>query len=300
MDTEGKVYLGAWTNWSRGSTVMGATLTLTRQHGNFLIAFTALFVPFVASRFWKISAIIFHQYYSKLDTPRDAIHHQRQVVLRNSTSPESGLMSFVHLLWAWHSTDQRLWQRLLPAVLLSFLSICAFTVGGGLSSQIATTGEVLLNGDNCTIITDTNNTSMAQATLNLGYMATITNQVANYAQQCYTNQGSGLLECSRFITSTLPTAKMDYNAPCPFQDGICRRQNSNVRFDTGHLNSNDVFGVNAPKGDTFTFRYVLQVILSYVSYISLAPPAHGLSSNCNWSKLPHHTLPLFKVWLRLS
>jgi hypothetical protein len=37
------VYLGKWTNWSRGP-VFGATLTLSREDANLLIAFVAFFV----------------------------------------------------------------------------------------------------------------------------------------------------------------------------------------------------------------------------------------------------------------
>jgi hypothetical protein len=37
------VYLGVWTNWSRGQ-VMGSTLTLDRRNGSLLIAFLAFFV----------------------------------------------------------------------------------------------------------------------------------------------------------------------------------------------------------------------------------------------------------------
>lgn len=55
--TQYSVHIGTWTNWSRGR-VMGATLTTTRQYGNLLIAFTAFFVSFVASRFWKMTWLV--------------------------------------------------------------------------------------------------------------------------------------------------------------------------------------------------------------------------------------------------
>jgi hypothetical protein len=86
------VYLGVWTNWSNG-TVMDATLTTTRQRGNLLISFTGFLIPFVASRFWSIFSFVFHQCYSTSE-PRDAIHHQHQVILRNSSSPDTGLSRF--------------------------------------------------------------------------------------------------------------------------------------------------------------------------------------------------------------
>jgi len=65
MDTDSalvnnNVYIGTWTNWSRGS-VLGATLTLTRSNGNLLIAFTAVFVAFISARFWKIACFAIHR-----------------------------------------------------------------------------------------------------------------------------------------------------------------------------------------------------------------------------------------------
>ncbi|KAK8122765.1 hypothetical protein PG984_011435 [Apiospora sp. TS-2023a] len=209
MDTGEQVYLGTWTNWSRGSAVLGATLTMTQEHGNLLIAFTAVFVPFAASRFWRIFALIFHQCYST-SGPRDVIHHQRQVLLRNSNSPESGLLSFVR----------------------------------GFSSQLSTAGEVLLKGDDCEAATSVLTGNMTTVNRNIPYWATFNNNIANYAQQCYAGQGSGLLQCAKFVTGAIQTPTMDYDAPCPFK--------------SGHMNSNTIFGQNAPKDETFTMRYVLQ------------------------------------------
>ncbi|KAK8099910.1 hypothetical protein PG999_010284 [Apiospora kogelbergensis] len=232
MDTDGQVYLGPWTNWSRGS-VMGATLTLTREQGNLLIAFTALFVPFVASRFWRVFAILFHQCYSRSD-PRDAIHHQRQVVLRNSSSPESGLFSFIRLLWAWRrtTTPNRPWLRVLPVALFSSFSICAFTVAGGFSSMISTAGEVLLRGDDCEIATtadanpllyvyqcaplateertrDITVSNQTFTTYNYGSMASKDPKQANYTYAVpgintqYTRPDAGIFKNNNFLLSSM-------------------------------------------------------------------------------------------------
>ncbi|KAK7994442.1 cytochrome p450 protein [Apiospora marii] len=264
MQTNSAIYLGFWTNWSKGSAVLGLTLTMTRENGNFLIAFTALFVPFVASRFWKIFAIVFHQRYSTSNSrdaigSRDDIYRQRQIALRNSSSPESALTSFVGLMWTWRHAAKRSWLRLLPVTLFVFCSIVTFTVAGGFSSQISSAGDVLLKGDNCQIP----NTNMWSGDVSLAdllrsYLARFSNNIANYAKNCYSDQGSGLLECSKFVTRALPTASTDYEAPCPFASGICRRNNSNIRLDTGQLHSNTLFGMNARQEDTFTWRYVLQ------------------------------------------
>jgi hypothetical protein len=120
---DNNVYLGVWTNWSKG-TVMGATLTITRQQGDLLIAFTGFLIPFVASRFWRILCFILHLYYST-SKPEDAIYHQQQVILRNSSSPDTGLVSLFRLLWSWsshHSTETRKpWSRLFLVLLLATL-----------------------------------------------------------------------------------------------------------------------------------------------------------------------------------
>ncbi|KAK8122893.1 hypothetical protein PG984_011563 [Apiospora sp. TS-2023a] len=260
MSTDnGPVYLGVWTNWSRGSATVGATLTMTREYGNFLIALTALFVPFVASRFWRIFAIWFHQCYSS-SNPRDALHHQRQIILRNSTSPESGLISFLHLIWAWRRVARRPWLRVLPFALFTFSSMVLFGVAGIFTSEISTAGEVLVNGDHCEVgsnlVFDTD--GLESASNAYVYWGTFVEKVGSYARQCYSNESSGLLECSRLVTGSISAAVRDDNAPCPFDPSICRRNDSNLRLDSGHLNSNDIFGLNAPRHETMTVRYILQ------------------------------------------
>ena len=54
------VYLGVWTNWSRGK-VYGLTLTLRRQEANLLVAFTAFFIAFVG-RAYRIFLLSSHSF----------------------------------------------------------------------------------------------------------------------------------------------------------------------------------------------------------------------------------------------
>jgi hypothetical protein len=44
-----QVKLGFWTNWSNGK-ILGATMTMSRQNGGFLIAFLAIFVGMAGKR----------------------------------------------------------------------------------------------------------------------------------------------------------------------------------------------------------------------------------------------------------
>ncbi|KAK0614802.1 hypothetical protein DIS24_g11914 [Lasiodiplodia hormozganensis] len=77
---------------------------------------------------------------------------------------------------------------------------------------------------------------------------------SNYAQQCYSpNTTTGSLECSIYIKKRLRTSLIG-NASCPFQPGACRSENSSLLLDTGLLDSNDDFGLNAPPGQRFQYR----------------------------------------------
>ncbi|KAI1304712.1 hypothetical protein F5Y03DRAFT_356751 [Xylaria venustula] len=96
------VYLGVWANWSRGS-ILGSTLTTTKENENLLISFTAIFIGFVSSRLWKILCLLLYRYYSTAE-PRGAVHHQRQVILRNSPSPEAGLFDIAKMIGAWRKS----------------------------------------------------------------------------------------------------------------------------------------------------------------------------------------------------
>ncbi|KAK8078524.1 hypothetical protein PG996_004694 [Apiospora saccharicola] len=258
MDTDDQIYLGIWTNWSRGSAIMGATLTTTQKSGNILIAFTAIFVPFVASRLWKMLCFAFHTCTSKQGA-QDAIYHQRQVVLRNSPSPDSGLLSLLHLAWTWRRLHVKALLRLLPLLVFAILFIVGFTVAGGYSSQITSAmgDEVLINGDDCgflswmTNITDMNSTFAINS-----WAADKINDASNYVQQCYASQGTNLFDCDRFVVQSLPTTT-DSNYGCPFASDICHDNATNIRLDTGYLDSNNHLGLNAPYEQRFIWRQVL-------------------------------------------
>lgn len=231
IDTE-NVYLGVWTNHSRGK-IMGVTLTMTRQQGNLLIAFTGFLIPFVASRLWKIICVVLHGIFSTSE-PRDTVHHQRQVILRNS-SPDSALVSLLRLLWAWRKSNKGIKRhfRILSLIVLTAIFISLFVVAGGFSSQISSSAgnEVLLKGGNCGITTESSIFDTTARILAAGRL----NDAVNYAQQCYATNNSGILGCDKFVSQKLPTAIWNYNASCPFQADICRSNGTSIHLDTGIL-----------------------------------------------------------------
>lgn len=236
--------------------------------GDLLIAFTAFLIPYVASRFWRIFCLVLHRSYSTAHS-RDAIHHQRQIVLRNSSSPESGLWSLFNIFWSyrWSSqrpkdkSQQRL-RRLFPSTLFAICCISAFTAAGGLSSQISTSrgNVVLLKGGQCGIPASPapENYTLAFEAARYSSLAGQLGDAQNYVQQCYSANSSGMLDCDRFVVKNLRSKTIQTNASCPFPGPVCRNNNTALVLDSGYLDSNDEFGLNTPSDQRLQWRYVVQ------------------------------------------
>lgn len=248
------VYQGIWTNWSRGP-ILGSTLTTTKEYGNLLIAFTALFLAFVASRLWRIICLILHRYCS---TPLgSAIHHQRQVVLRNSANPESALIETLSILWAWRKLNTRKLIGLVSLSVFTIIYLTAFTIASGFSSSISTaiSDEVLIRSGHCGPIVV--NTTMDGDILVNRVWDEVVNNAENYAQQCYNANQTSTAPCNRFVMGRLPLAVANSSSVCPFQRQICRNPLSALRLDSGYVDSNNHLGLNAPRDKRFALRYVL-------------------------------------------
>ncbi|PHH78897.1 hypothetical protein CDD82_2769 [Ophiocordyceps australis] len=253
-----QVYLGIWTDWSRGS-VMGSTLTLKKNHGSFLTAFTAFFVGLIGASFWRILVLLIHRLYST-PAPRDALHHQRQVLLRNSSTAPTSLWAFVRLWWAWRSRARRIISRTLPVILCAVFCIFAFAVASGFSSKISTGigNAVLLKASRCgPVLFFSPQKNVDEVSAFWVYLTRMVSDAANYAQKCYEAQGASVLDCTTFVKRRLPT-NINVQAPCPFGGGICRSNTSNIELDTGYLNSHEHLGINFPPEKRILFRHVLK------------------------------------------
>ncbi|KAH8898663.1 hypothetical protein GQ53DRAFT_358234, partial [Thozetella sp. PMI_491] len=231
------------------------------SNGDLLIAFTAFFVGWVASRFWRIVCRLFHQYYSTGD-PRDALHHQRLAILRNSETAESGLWGFSALYLSWRGSSRQPFMRSLPTVSTAVFCVCAFATASGFSSRISTGigNEILLQGAGCGLPNRDATAGPANVTgVNLinAYRARLVRDAENYARQCYSpaGQGSGIFDCDRFVVNQLPIS-INENAPCPFDSDVCRSNTSNLLLDTGYLDSHVHLGLNAPPDERILFRHV--------------------------------------------
>lgn len=130
------IYNGAWTNWSKGGAIKGATLTLTHRDGGLLTAFLALFVTFAGRSFWRLFCFIAHACLSAGATPQDGLYHQRQAILRNATTGFIGLQYFVQLGWGWRNKALKSWLRIIPLITVTALLVVSFYVAGIFSSQV--------------------------------------------------------------------------------------------------------------------------------------------------------------------
>lgn len=239
---------------------MGATLTLRRIEGNYLLAFTSLFITIVSGCFWSIARRSLHRFYST-STPSDTIHHQQQAVFRNSSSAFESFQILCSLAWAWrHRVNaKRSLLRLVPGSLAAAFVVIAFGIASGFSSQISSSvgSQVLIDGENCSLYNSQADDPDLGGYTSFPYLAGLVSNYANYAKQCYsTDFSSGVFDCTRFVKPRLPST-VDSQAPCPFEPGLCRSNNSNIRLDTGYIDTHKDLGMNAPESERILFRTVL-------------------------------------------
>ncbi|KAJ8127569.1 hypothetical protein O1611_g6069 [Lasiodiplodia mahajangana] len=231
------VYIGLWTNWSQGI-ALGSTLTLSRDNANLLIGAITFFITIVA-------------------VPRDALYHQRQAIIRNSSSAAGTVLTLIDLIWAWRKATKS-WLRVLPLLLLTALTAISLAVASLFAARIATGSEVLLTGSGCGMVVP----NFAEPSLTevftdfIPYLADFLSQGAIYASQCYEGSSSSSLGCGIFVKPYLKPKTINTNAPCPFST-MCQTEDSNLFIDTGLLNSHYDFGINAPENERFLFRTTL-------------------------------------------
>ena len=261
------VYIGIWTNWSRGGQIKGSTITLNHRDGALLTAFLAIFIAFAGSRLWRILCFILYQ----LSRPRlhlahaqDGLHHQRQAILRNATDEKSGFLSLLYILLAWRRKASRPFTRMLPVIGLALFVSIALAIGSIFSSRISSDvgNEVLISSPECgiNISNSSVNPTVEQALeIENAWSVERMTSYANYAQRCYSDSladSAGRSGCSPYTKRRL-SSMIDRNASCPFEESICRSQHGNIRIDTGYFGSQDI-GLNLPTDLQFKIRKTLQ------------------------------------------
>ena len=249
------VYMGVWTNWSEGQ-VRGVTLTTTTAHGAFLIAFLAIFVQFTGTHFWGIVRFVLHQYRAKKGS-HDAIYHQQQAVLRN-TSSDDAVIGLLRVVWAWKSSTKigKPLLRSLALICTAALHLMGCTVAAIFSTTASTAlgDEVLISSPYCGFVNAGTSNLTAFENIITSYTSKVIQDSANYARSCYSGEGGIWHDCSTYASTRLPTF-CDTHAPCPFGSDICIAPA--FQLDTGRLSSNKNFGLNAPPKNRVDLRKVV-------------------------------------------
>ncbi|KAH7113242.1 hypothetical protein B0J11DRAFT_595485 [Dendryphion nanum] len=249
------VYLGFWTNWSQGR-LGGATLTLTREDGNLLISFVAIFIALVGKSFWRICCFVILRCLSTI-APTDGLHHQRQAILRNAATPEDGAWRFLQTVIAWRKSARRPFLRLLPLALLGIATFAALLVGGIFSSRLTTDdgSYVLLTGERCGPMVPVARSNRDEVSRHWQpRLAQRSTAYSNHALQCYTDVANP--EDCRMYAKPWITTTINRNATCPFADTMCKSKTGNMVIDSGYIDSNYDLGINRPEDERFQMRYV--------------------------------------------
>jgi hypothetical protein len=247
-------YTGIWINWSHGR-AQGTTLTLTQQHGGLLAAFLAIFVTITGGMFWKILSFVLHQSYATGpdDPNKDALHQNRQAILRKAVSAGDAAWSFLTLPVGWRGRLQSPVLRCLPFSLVAITNMAVFGIAGIFTSEItkAPGNSTLLIGTLCGEYSPANATEV-NGILSSKNLAD-TNVAATYVRQCYQNATS-TGACGFFMRPSLPF-RVNVNARCPFESGTCLTSDQDAfSMDTGLLDSHGDFGINSAPAGRIQYR----------------------------------------------
>ena len=263
--TDTTIYTGFWINWSDGR-VKGSTITLSAKNSAYLIAFLALFVRLAGGQLWAVLAFL-SAFSRATAEPQDALYHQQQAILRNTSQPATVLWSTLKLLWFWKGTATKARTRTAAFIFLGLTYIAAFGVAGIFSSKISSPDSqvLLVPSDLCGLwpfpwlhlYDSTKESWQDYSRQQIRYDSNfeeLTRKSHTYTGQCYnsTSQHS-YAACLPYGRSRISWST-DLHAACPFSDDICIADA--VQFDTGFLNSQTHFGINS-RDDQVEYRRVM-------------------------------------------
>ena len=242
------IHTGYWHDYSKGS-VLGATLTYDTNWGSQLISAASIVVQFAGAALWVLISRQVHRYLSQ-DETHDELDAQRRVVIRNSGSLDAATQLW-RMGYVWHGHAPRAWLRTICLSMLPFVTFTGFLVAGIFVGQIAENPQEslsLLRSGNCGLLYAH---QVNQILSNITVVSTA------YARDCYAQDQSGAVSCTRFAK-----AKLDYtsetNASCPIGPGNCAvSDTSAMRLTASNLDSHTDLGINAHPNDRIQSGYQL-------------------------------------------
>ena len=258
------IFTGFWHNRSNDS-IHGSTLTLSSENSAFLIAFVALFVKFAGGQLWSVLTFLVSVVRSST-SPQDALYHQQQAILRNTSQPTNLLFDMMKLLWYWEGNAKRSRTRTFGYISSTLAYIAVFAAAGIYSSKIATTNsEVLLvPNESCGLWRypslkrwDESKDSWQSYNLQrISYWANtfeLAKQTHVQVSQCYNSTHANPNNLCLPYGKSRISWSTNYDIPCPFEERLCIADA--IQFDSGFLNSRDHLGINTQ--DHIEYRRVL-------------------------------------------
>ncbi|KAK5174886.1 uncharacterized protein LTR77_000022 [Saxophila tyrrhenica] len=248
------IYTGVWTNWSKGNKVLGATITLSSTYSIFLTALLAVFIPAVGIQSWKVFCYCAHEVRVSKDS-RDTLHHQLQVVLRNSSTPDGTAFTFLKQAWYWGKQSTSSAVRCLGwAVLAIAWSLVFAALGIVLPIAVVNLSDDLrqISSNTCGYYMPPNDGSSINdynaKTLNDSITA------AQYVSDCYVEMPDRHL-CDGFAVPKLHRFA-GTETSCPFATNVCLPGVQGYQIDSGYLDSLHELGINFPPKDRLKYRKV--------------------------------------------
>ena len=264
----------------------GWTLTISQNSSLVLTAFLALFITFAASRFWGVVCFVVHQARSSLDD-QDDLHHQIQILLRNTTTHTSLISELGRLLW--NRINRGTISRSLPILLTTLLYAFAAGLAGLFVPRfIKGTNEVLLKGSTCGWMRDVprgTNFTLDPAALDattailVAGGSSYSTSVA-YTRYCYRGQPLQKQLCSH-MEKPIINSSVNMNSPCPFRNSICG--SVGISVDTGLIAADKDLGINCKEENCISFRRKMECAIlqgeRYSKGWEFIPGSHSYAPN---------------------
>lgn len=257
MSARDAVYYGIWINHAVGG-VYASTLTLSSRNGAYLIAVLALFIRIVGSAMWSIMRLFLFRYYWTR-VPTGGLDHQRQAILRNTTTEVSAILMLYNLWSSRRGRSHRGVHRSLCIIAMGALNLSFFAIAGILASRVKySTTEALVRANLSDCGTTQSFSNLQKAVSAKDYFdyysadRKIDLHASSLSPGCY--NGTVALNAS---TCDVPGRQIIpwtmSSSTCQFDRTICGNATA-VRFDSGLIDSLKHLGINSSPSDRLLTR----------------------------------------------
>ena len=269
-ETDSKsIFTGFWTDESTPG-VLGSTWTMEQQYANFVVALIAILVSVGVNSAWSLLLFIVHQSRATA-VPKDGLFRQQQVLLRSLGSPGSISLDSLKIAQAWSGFSSSAYLRCLVLTIVGLVFATGGLVAGVVSSGIVSLTDlrVLVKSSSCQQLNMTEYFS-AESISTVGLDTEVHNVAIAYADQCY-GTWKAPSQCNSYV---IP--RISFNSSfgrSPFGMLVEGNTDRALTLDSGYLDSNDVFGINARPRDRVEIRRKATCSpLESVSYTSIIDP----------------------------